>query len=585
MSSNLFIGIVVMKPEGMPELPNATYRSFERLANWTTAEGYESWLFTDEKDPDTGKRNPLTGDNLRDKIRDHNTQGDGLYARHRIWVYFAGHGFGNGNDQVWALSRGRTHYEDRINVNGMIAVLQHYQPGHICVFSDACAEAVFMAGGDSPVFPNPDHVPGPVNTDLDRFFAADKGEGTYSDAGGPKFSQFVAEALLNDPVPDGALDGYHFKASQVRAVTNKSLKDYVEPRLRAWAEGRNKIVVPHIVPGLSDPNHIYRVINDGGSIPPAPPVRNTSETRDVVGRSLRSRDSSEWISALRRNRLVGKSARRAARDYLDGFPKFAVTDRDALLPPRRHLNPPVSYPRITDARSVLIGFGWEGVAPDDVNGTALVRLRDRSILVPEFEGFTTMILMSAQGDGQFRTGIGAVRPVDDISRPQTYGGVLLRRITEPQNDSHTLNLIARYARNRILEDPLVPLALAYFYDTIAQRGAIADLIEELAAHGGQIAADLAILAGLPISYDTEARQLVCRGHKLATQLPILRRGWSQMLSSYGTGIFADLSALAAHLDVAPYAQFTRMEDHRRIAAWLSAHFTAFPRAQLMTTED
>jgi len=43
---------------------------------------------------------------------------------------------------------------------------------------------------------------------------------------------------------------------------------------------------------------------------------------------------------------------------------------------------------------------------------------------------------------------------------------------------------------RIHKDPLVPLALAYFYDATTQRGSIAEMMNDIADHGGQIAVDV-----------------------------------------------------------------------------------------------
>ena len=218
--TNLFIGIVCAKAEGLSRLWDSTYAFMSNMASWAGDHGYETWTFTDED-------KPLHVDSIRDfikaqhkKIEADPTGSHGLYNRTGIFIYFCGHGFLRGRQEpFWMLSNGLQTHDDRIDVMNMRDVLDEYEPEFIRIFSDACAEARDLNGGGRTMIPGSMrgkeyYSPAPI----DMFAAAVKNATTLADANGPVFSQFVRRGLL---------EGH-----------KKAYSEYVFPTI--WAESHNE---------------------------------------------------------------------------------------------------------------------------------------------------------------------------------------------------------------------------------------------------------------------------------------------------------------------------------------------------------
>ena len=96
MARDLFIGIVACQPDGLATLPDATYRFMDKMIDWSSNLGFETWLLSDEDETNPN----LTGKYISEFIEKKNWEvGElpddphGLYKRRCIFIYFCGHGF------------------------------------------------------------------------------------------------------------------------------------------------------------------------------------------------------------------------------------------------------------------------------------------------------------------------------------------------------------------------------------------------------------------------------------------------------------------------------------------------------------
>ena len=602
-SNDLFIGIVVAKPKTLDALSNATYAYMKQLTKWARQTGYETWLFSDETNDLTGKRLSAELEAYTDDV-----DGKGFYNRRRILVYFCGHGFGEGMKQVWVLHGGLTKWEDRIDVTGMINVLQNYSPNHISIFSDACAAQTFI-GGMSPIFPSPAGPYQIENTPIDQFFAASKGESTYANKDGPMFSQIVGRALLNSPIPNSAKSESYINQGRPNVVSSDSLKKFIMPLFDNFAGTANETVLPLIIPAVRYPEDVYREIipNDP---PPTPPSADTENHRQTNAK-IDERDGWLTVRAYNQQLLDISSPVDKLNSQTIFFPDRQVLTKIKSLGPfsdgssvedglielmggidaTRHVieqpwgiyskpdtgleTPKEQTPQITfdDAQ---VGLGW-GKLEDKINGTVLIRYAEKTLIVPEFANFTTLVYSGHDVDGRVRFKIGGV--IDADNHPQYngvtgYGGILLHYLTDAANNIPLLENIAAIARKNV-HDPLTPLALAYFYDVTAQRRSIVEMIEELVRAEKQIAIDLPLLAGLSIEYSQSEKFLTYNGYPLSTQLPILNRGWAQLANLYSHGIFEELEPISRNIGIDSYATFTANEDHESLFKWVQKYFTDF----------
>lgn len=554
---DLFIGIVAAKPKNLPELPDKTYRYMQDMVAWAKREGFETWLFSD-------KEKPLSGPKITKYIEIKNLEhkkspkgSHGLHNRRCIFIYFCGHGYSRGRyEQFWILNNGESTWQDRVDVMSMKEVVEKYQPEHIRLFGDACAEPTDIQGGSSPIFPDPLRSPPPKNVRTDLFFASSKGATTLANGDGPVFSQVVRKAILDSPIPHDALDKMVSKHEGRRTVTNRSLRTYVEPRFNNLVSNLNGNAVPWMIPDVDHPGCIYRQ-EPGG-------LRGSTEQVSIRSQSTPSHAAK-----------VGQLSRSTAPDKGEvGY--FSILDKNGegiSFDPASILKDVSPELR----QSLRTRYQIEPFHDASRQGMKFVQFEAGAVLVPEFSGFET-IVSAGRIYERYSDFLLKLIPSNRLETAliQESGGQLLHSLTAGNDDFDGLKVIVEKARTHLYEDPLAPLALTYLYETSGKRRTIKELFFELAARTGEVAIDLALLGQIPISYDLQNRNLVAEGIPLSTQLPILNRGWSFLFNSSIDPVFLPLQRLRYLQKADAHAVFRKPEAIKIIKNWLFENFGNLP---------
>lgn len=554
---DLFIGIVAAKSKNLPELPDKTYLYMQDMVAWAKRQGFEAWLFSD-------KKQPLSGPKITKYIERKNSEqkkspkgSHGLYNRRCIFIYFCGHGYSRGRyEQFWILNNGENTWQDRIDVMSMKEVVEKYQPEHIRLFGDACAEPRDIQGGSSPVFPDPSNLPPPKNIRTDLFFASSKGATTLANRNGPVFSQVVRKAILNSPIPVDAEDAVVSNYEGQRTVTNRSLRAYIEPRFKNFVASLNGNAVPWMIPDVDHPGCIYR--QEPGGL-----LGNTDQPL-VVSRPTHNSSAQ------------AESFKGAASPDKNGLGSFSLLDEylDQISPDFESL-----YERMPTelANPFRLRYQITPARVEDQQGTKMVQIADAYALVPEFSGFKTVISVGEidEGDSNFKLKL-RLSNQTGRTRFEKSGGLLLSCITTGTGNFDEIKAIVGQAREHLYQDPLAPIALAYLYEASGKRQSINELFSRLAERSGEVAIDIALLAKLPISYDNENRTLVAGNTPLSTQLPILNRGWSRLFDCATAPIFLPLQQLRYSLGADAHAVFRQQKDVRIIKSWLARYFGDLP---------
>ena len=317
------------------------------------------------------------------------------------------------------------------------------------------------------------------------------------------------------------------------------------------------------MPSVGHPYNVYRNDHDG-PLPDVPVQAETTITSGLdVKKVYRSANSPKWSGT--RNNIPPGVVFHAYRRNFD-FSKSV---------PQQGYRKALSLPNSLEDGEKLAAFSW-GKEGDTRNGTAVLRIEDFTICAPEFRGFSTLLALRDPADGMPNvrvTGVLPLRSSPPSVQLQTYGGVLLNRIIGGDEDPEFMLMLANYASQRVAEDPLVALALSYVFDACSKRDEIRKLFLSLAKNEDfEIAMDIPLLAGLPIDYDNSKRILSCKGRPLATQMPILSRGWSRLFHNEKNGIFDELSDLRSAISVHGYAMFRQMKHHDLLVQWLHKYF-------------
>ncbi|SET68323.1 hypothetical protein SAMN04487962_1172 [Marinobacter segnicrescens] len=554
---DLFIGIVAAKPRDLPELPDKTYRYMQDLVVWARRQNFETWLFSD-------KNKPLSGPGITKYIEKKNfrnktfpNESNGLHNRRCIFIYFCGHGYSRGRyEQFWILNNGENTWQDRLDVMSMKEIVEKYQPEHIRLFGDACAEPRDIQGGSSPVFPDPLNSTPPRNIRTDMFFASSRGSTTLANGDGPVFSQVVRRAILDSPIPQEALDKMVSIYEGQPTVTNRSLRTYIEPRFDNLVSKLNGNAVPWMIPDVDHPGCIYRQETD--------PLTRAKEKTPIGSQTT----PGPTAKAEQPSRPIAPETSDVGHfSLLDSSIDQISSDLETILK-----NVSSGLPNPFKTRYQVEVF-------HDVNrpGIKFVQYESGAVLVPEFSGFETMVSAGRIDDFHSEFSL-KLLPSNhlNITRIQESGGLLLHELTAGNSDFDTLKVLVEQARDRLYEDPLAPLSLAYLYEASGKRRTIKELFLDLAARTDKVAIDLALLARIPIRYDAKNQKLLAHDIPLSTQLPILNRGWSILFTEPIDPVFSPLQQIKYLPGTDAHTVLREEYGIRIISKWMLEYFGNFP---------
>lgn len=608
---NLFIGIVCTNPVGLARLPQATGKFMQDMVCRYRELGYETWLFSNEQDADALPNSTSIRafiDHENSKYHSGRGMPHGLYGRSDIFVYFCGHGFSRSrSEQFWILEQGASRPEDRVDVSALREVLEGYGPQQIRLFGDACAEPAYLQGGGTVVFPSSATPVLDTICPVDIFLSSANGATTLADSAGPLFSQVIRRALLDGPpIETDALDLVYTNHVGHPIITNESLRAYVRPRFKNLAAMKNAAVTPWMVADTGYPENVYR--KDMSDVPigglggkkidfdkrahvmldaavdfesdgesptferlEIPEVLGAPEVLDIFV------DQEPWGFSEESNvyRDLALKGWPGSTVAVSASVQSSLNSLEGSVAATRGYEPPLSNPTITqsDVNQVLLGFSWGARSADEFNGSSLIRVGEASFVVPEFASFTTIVSLEDWNTRERAVYLAAVR--DEAEKPKslrTYGGALFRRLASKQTEFNTLKIVAEYARSRLLEDPLTPIAYAYYLDAIGRRKDIIPLISSLEERGLPVTIDLPLLAQMTIRYHQDDRVLSTQGCVLATEIPVMSRGWSRLLQAYDNSIFSELRPLQNTIAPCAHAVFTLQSDHEFVMSWLQKYF-------------
>ncbi|TPE47874.1 hypothetical protein [Amaricoccus solimangrovi] len=242
--NRLFIGIAVKSPEGMKSLPGI-HQVMARMADYARQNPKydDPIILTDQKDP-------VTSDLIIKLLPE-----DLLLERPRITVYFCGHGAYSEGTEIWYLSRGRSHWRERVDVLAFRDVLTTYAPEQVTMFSDACQVPDSHPTKFSPIL---DEYSGSrTQTDYDTFRATCRGQPAFAAPNGePLFSNLLTQALSAKP-PRAAFDTIDLQERGRRVVTSQSLRTFIADKLPDAAALIGKEQYPDLTPTYIYPNNDY----------------------------------------------------------------------------------------------------------------------------------------------------------------------------------------------------------------------------------------------------------------------------------------------------------------------------------------
>lgn len=192
-----------------------------QVARWLQFEGFEVKQFIDDAAP-------VTIDSLFDAIKALVDRG----TLEQLVIYFAGHGFLNGNTEYWMLSQAPGNSNEAINLLETTILAYDSSIPNVVFISDACRSTPSSLGinrvGGSTIFPNPGRSP-TTDTEIDQFFATRPGSAAFelpANERVPLFNGIYTATLLeafDKPNPEmiKTIDGVSF-------VSNRSLSEFLK---------------------------------------------------------------------------------------------------------------------------------------------------------------------------------------------------------------------------------------------------------------------------------------------------------------------------------------------------------------------
>lgn len=163
--------IGVNKSGGLPVL-NAAVSGAEAVATWLGKEKFNVSLLTDEI-------NPVRAHHIFDAVNSFVQ----LNTLEQLIIYFSGHGYLNGFNELWLLSGAPGNPNEAVKLRECVD--SAFQSGipNVVFISDACRSTAQSLGSSrvqgSLVFPNSDSMPSDIDTEVDIFFATKPGKSAY----------------------------------------------------------------------------------------------------------------------------------------------------------------------------------------------------------------------------------------------------------------------------------------------------------------------------------------------------------------------------------------------------------------------
>lgn len=182
--------IGVNKCGGLPVL-NAAVTGAKSMAAWLAGEGFEVKLFVDEQRAVTaGEVGAAIDDLVKNRELD------------QLVVYFSGHGFLTGFNEVWMLSKAPGDANEAISLTECIELSKETAVANVVFISDACRSTADSLRASrvrgNLVFPNDLNV-SPVHTKVDRFLATRPGKPSFEalvDDSSKAYEGFFTAAFL-----------------------------------------------------------------------------------------------------------------------------------------------------------------------------------------------------------------------------------------------------------------------------------------------------------------------------------------------------------------------------------------------------
>jgi hypothetical protein len=164
----IIIGVDKCKADGFATLDGASSGAFE-VQKWLEKEKYDEVIpFLD----DHGKK-PVKFEDISDAID--SLVDKAIYAQ--LVIYFAGHGFYKGDEEVWMLSECPAKAREAIGLNSTVRLAKRSGIHNITIISDACRSpantVALQEVSPDPLFPNKEAAVAPGK--IDRFFATQTG--------------------------------------------------------------------------------------------------------------------------------------------------------------------------------------------------------------------------------------------------------------------------------------------------------------------------------------------------------------------------------------------------------------------------
>lgn len=165
--------IGVNKCGGLPVL-NAAVTGAESMAAWLGGEGFEVKLFVDKQRPVIGAE---VGAGIKELVEHRELD--------QLVVYFSGHGFLTGFNEIWMLSGAPGDANEAVSLSECIELSRETPIANVVFISDACRSTADSLRSSrvrgQVVFPNDTNV-SKVHTKVDRFLAARPGKASYEAA-------------------------------------------------------------------------------------------------------------------------------------------------------------------------------------------------------------------------------------------------------------------------------------------------------------------------------------------------------------------------------------------------------------------
>ncbi len=600
-ANQLFIGIGVHAPKGMPPLPGVM-NSIQGMETWALQQGYATKVITDETQPVTQIR-------LRNELEDLLSSHDHL---HRIVFYFVGHGFLDPPDQIWILSDGPGVNIGRLSRNTLRASIATYRPEQISMISDACLEARNFASGAISVI---NDRPGPRRrVFVDNFYSTLPNDPSFFFRGEGDSEDFcLFTSVLLDFLNGKDERAFRLSNGLSEAVTTQTLYLNLPDAVLDRGAILNVDQEPRIEPGFPQGDDVYTLFTERVSVEPT-----LSGSSSDGGSTTTTDPVPDSPSATNRHDARPLSQRIVASDFdlpplldpehLDRLREKTRSYDQELVALVHHSGPNASWGFIVNERPTGFftspipdekGDGWwYPILRSDLDESIpYVGRRPRSFLtlswstkadpydhlftmLPVFDQLMATVHLRNSTD-TYNTGCIHLSWTPNYSsysytkKTQTAWWAL-DALASGRLQGKDAIPIADSMRDEKHANPMIGIVCAYLYDLVGDTDSISRLCHFYVKHNQCIPFDIAILAGGEIRQTDDGCDLLYSASKkdklrscqnipsylwrstpegkgrIAGAAPLFRSGWNR-LCTQKHGFLRKLSTLSEHLTKAPIA--------------------------------